>query len=80
MRAGLDSPHTSVLPGDGQLRDGPAAPALDQDVKAALRQAEHDPPGLSDDQALAVLGADGPALEALTKLADDIRRGVRLTG
>jgi FO synthase len=55
---------------------GPAAPALDQDVKAALRQAEQDPPGLSDDQALALLGADGPALEALTKLADDIRRDV----
>jgi FO synthase len=55
---------------------GPAAPALDQDVKAALRQAEQDPPGLSDDQALALLSADGPALEALTKLADDIRRDV----
>ena len=55
---------------------GPAAPALDQDVKAALRQAEQDPPGLSDDQALALLGADGPALEALTKLADDVRRDV----
>jgi FO synthase len=55
---------------------GPAAPALDQDVKAALRQAEQDPASLSDDQALALLGADGPALEALTKLADDIRRDV----
>ena len=55
---------------------GPAAPALDQDVKAALRQAEQNPAGLSDDQALALLGADGPALEALTKLADDIRRDV----
>jgi len=28
MRAGLDSPHISVLPGDGQLRDGPVDPAL----------------------------------------------------
>ena len=55
---------------------GPAAPALDQDVKAALRQAEQDPASLSDDQALALLGADGPALEALTKLADDVRRDV----
>ncbi len=55
---------------------GPAAPVLDQDVKAALRQAEQDPASLSDDQALALLGADGPALEALTKLADDIRRDV----
>ena len=39
---------------------GPAAPVLDQDVKAALRQAEQDPAGLSDDQALALLAADGP--------------------
>jgi FO synthase len=55
---------------------GPAAPVLDQDVKAALRQAEQDPASLSDDQALALLGAEGPALDALTKLADDIRRDV----
>jgi FO synthase len=55
---------------------GPAAPVLDQDVKAALRQAEKDPASLTDGQALALLGADGPALEALTKLADDIRRDV----
>src|SRR5215831_16937691 len=26
MRAGLDGPHISVLPGDGQLRDGPVDP------------------------------------------------------
>jgi FO synthase len=55
---------------------GPAAPVLDQDVKAALGQAEKDPASLTDDQALALLGADGPALEALTRLADDIRRDV----
>ncbi|HWG13576.1 MAG TPA: bifunctional FO biosynthesis protein CofGH [Streptosporangiaceae bacterium] len=55
---------------------GPAAPVLDQDVKAALGQAEKDPASLTDDQALALLAADGPALEALTKLADDVRRDV----
>jgi FO synthase len=55
---------------------GPAAPVLDQDVKAALGQAEKDPASLTDGQALALLGADGPALEALTKLADDIRKDV----
>ncbi|HYY17206.1 MAG TPA: bifunctional FO biosynthesis protein CofGH [Streptosporangiaceae bacterium] len=54
----------------------PSAPVLDQDVKAALRQAEKAPAGLSDDQALALLAAEGPALEALTKLADDVRRDV----
>jgi FO synthase len=55
---------------------GPASPILDQDVKAALAQAEKDPAALTDNQALALLAADGPALEALAKLADDIRRDV----
>src|ERR1700761_8609293 len=54
----------------------PTPAPLDADVKAALRQAEKDPAKLSDDQALALLAAEGPALEALTKLADDIRRDV----
>jgi FO synthase len=53
----------------------PAAPArLDADVAAALRAAERDPGGLSDDEALALLHADGPSLDALTRLADDLRR------
>ena len=50
--------------------------ALDADVKAALRAAERDPAGLSDAQALALMQADGPALEALCALADDLRRDV----
>jgi FO synthase len=54
----------------------PMLAPLDADVKAALRQAEKDPAALSDDQALALLAAEGPALEALTTLADDIRRDV----
>jgi FO synthase len=54
----------------------PTLAPLDADVKAALRQAEKDPAALSDDQALALLAAEGPALEALTTLADDIRRDV----
>ncbi len=54
----------------------PAPAPLDADVKAALRQAEKDPAALSDDQALALLAAEGPALEALTTLADNIRRDV----
>jgi FO synthase len=54
----------------------PTAPPLDADVKAALRQAEKDPATLRDDQALALLAAEGPALEALTTLADNIRRDV----
>ncbi len=44
------------------------------EVLAALRRAERDPAGLSDDEALALLDADGPELEALAALADGLRR------
>jgi FO synthase len=43
-------------------------------VAAALRAAERDPAGLTDAQALALLDADGPELEALAALADSVRR------
>jgi FO synthase len=43
------------------------------DVLAALRHAADDPAGLSDTDALALLAADGPELDALAKLADDVR-------
>ena len=59
-------------------RPGPAAPALARpgEVAAALRQAERDPAALTDDQAIALLGADGDDLEALAGLADGLRREV----
>ncbi len=44
------------------------------EVLAALRSAERDPAGISDDEALALLDADGPELDALAALADDLRR------
>jgi FO synthase len=44
------------------------------EVLAALRRAEKDPAGLTDAQALALLDADGPELEALAGLADGLRR------
>jgi FO synthase len=44
------------------------------EVAAALRAAERDPAGITDGQALALLGADGPELEALAALADSMRR------
>jgi FO synthase len=44
------------------------------EVAAALRAAERDPAGLTDAQALALLDADGPELEALAALADSVRR------
>ncbi|TDD33463.1 7,8-didemethyl-8-hydroxy-5-deazariboflavin synthase [Actinomadura sp. KC06] len=57
------------------LRDRMSAPQrFDADVKTALARAERNPAGLSDDEALALLHADGPELDALTKLADDLRR------
>jgi FO synthase len=41
-----------------------------------LRQAEKDAEGLTDEQALALFTADGPALEAVRRLADELRRDV----
>lgn len=52
-------------------RQGPAR--FDADVMAALRHAETDPAGISDDEALALLSADGQELEALAGLADRLR-------
>src|SRR5579863_9575921 len=57
---------------------GRPAPAVTApgEVAAALRQAERDPAALTDDQAIALLTADGPDLEALTGIADALRREV----
>ncbi len=44
------------------------------EVASALRQAERDPAALTDAQALALLSADGPDLEALAGIADAFRR------
>ncbi|WAJ44055.1 bifunctional FO biosynthesis protein CofGH [Mycobacterium sp. Aquia_216] len=52
-----------------------AAPErIDTDVLAALRSAERDPAGCTDDEYLALATADGPALEAVAALADSLRR------
>ena len=56
-------------------RIGAAAPRKGPvEVLAALRSAERDPAGITDDEALALLDADGPELEALAALADGLRR------
>ena len=47
---------------------------IDTDVLAALRSAERDPAGCSDDEYLALATADGPALDAVAALADSLRR------
>jgi FO synthase len=63
------------------VRDRLPAPAADSpprrlaaDVKSALAAAERDPGGLSDAHALALLAADGPDLDAVAALADDLRK------
>ncbi|KOT92690.1 FO synthase [Streptomyces sp. NRRL F-5755] len=53
---------------------GMAPERIDTDVRAALARAADDPTQLTDDQALALLHADGPALDALCRIADDLRR------
>jgi FO synthase len=62
-----------AVPG-GAAPSGAAPRRLRPEVQAALRRAESDPAGLSDAEALALLDADGPELEALAALADALRR------
>ncbi|MEU3388371.1 bifunctional FO biosynthesis protein CofGH [Streptomyces albidoflavus] len=57
-----------------QAAPGMVPQRIDSDVREALAQAADDPTRLSDDQALALLHADGPALDALCSIADDLRR------
>ena len=59
----------------GTLPPATGAPVrLRSEVAAALRTAERDPAGITDAEALALLDADGPELEALAGLADGLRR------
>ena len=58
----------------GMAPDRPAPERLDADVRAALATAADDPTRLTDAEALALLHADGPALDALCRIADDVRR------
>jgi FO synthase len=58
----------------GSAYGQPSAAARSGDVAAALRQAERAPASLTDDQALALLSADGDDLEALAAIADGWRR------
>ncbi|MEU7015460.1 bifunctional FO biosynthesis protein CofGH [Streptomyces sp. NPDC046385] len=65
--------------GDWEALREAAAPGMvperiDTDVREALAVAADDPTRLTDAQALALLHTDGPALDALTRIADDVRR------
>lgn len=67
--------------GDWEVLRERAAPGMapervEADVREALDQAAADPTKLTDPQALALLHADGPALDALCRTADDLRRDV----
>ncbi|MFK0215121.1 bifunctional FO biosynthesis protein CofGH [Streptomyces sp. NPDC090298] len=67
--------------GDWEALREAAAPGMvpervDADVREALAVAADDPTRLTDAQALALLHADGPALDALTRVADDVRASV----
>ncbi|WP_329279790.1 bifunctional FO biosynthesis protein CofGH [Streptomyces sp. NBC_00691] len=67
--------------GDWDALREAAAPGMvpqrvDSDVRQALAVAADDPTRLTDAQALALLHADGPALDALTRIADDVRASV----
>ncbi|AOP45320.1 bifunctional FO biosynthesis protein CofGH [Streptomyces lydicus] len=53
---------------------GMAPERIDTDVRQALSRAADDPTRLTDAEALALLHADGPALDALCGIADDLRR------
>jgi FO synthase len=75
-------PAPAALAADSQHSTAPPAAArpiperMRSEIAAALRSAERDPAGLTDAEALALLDADGPELDALAGLADAIRRDV----
>jgi len=59
-----------------RVTDGPGGTPgrLRADVRAALRRAHEDPAGLSDEDYLALITSDGVELDAVTALADALRR------
>ncbi|MEO3750582.1 bifunctional FO biosynthesis protein CofGH [Streptomyces sp. B6B3] len=64
--------------GDGgaPARGRAAAARLTDAERAALAVAADDPTRLTDEQALTLFHADGPALDAVCRVADDLRRSV----
>jgi FO synthase len=59
-----------------QVRDLAGLERVDRDLVAALTAAEKDPAGLSDEQYLALATAEGPGMDAVAALADDLRKQV----
>jgi FO synthase len=88
-RAGVRPPGQPARPAAAVASAGPpsgsparssAAPApavlAAGEIAAGLRQAERDPAALTDDQAIALLNADGPDLDVLAGIADALRHQV----
>jgi FO synthase len=65
---------TRIEPGAGRNGPGRVARRASAEILAALRSAERDPAGITDDEALALLDAGGAELDALALLADGLRR------
>ncbi|WP_411741340.1 MULTISPECIES: bifunctional FO biosynthesis protein CofGH [unclassified Rhodococcus (in: high G+C Gram-positive bacteria)] len=59
-----------------QVRDLAGLERVDRDLVSALTAAEKDPAGLSDEQYLALATAEGPGMDAVAALADDLREQV----
>ena len=76
-RSDFDEVYGSWAEVAGRAPDSLAVPPrLDGDVRAALVRAHDDPAGLSDADYLALLTCDGPDLDAVAALADDVRADV----
>ncbi|MEU4542781.1 bifunctional FO biosynthesis protein CofGH [Nonomuraea dietziae] len=69
-----EAPAFSTAGGLGSSRTQAPGVGVMGDVAEALRQAERAPASLTDAQAVALLGAEGDALEELARLADHLRR------
>jgi FO synthase len=63
---------SGIVP-DVPVSDTPV-PRLEGQGLSALRAAERDPGNLSDEHALTLMTAEGPLLEQVCRLADDLRR------
>ncbi|MDV8022054.1 bifunctional FO biosynthesis protein CofGH [Rhodococcus sp. IEGM 1330] len=59
-----------------QVRDLAGLERVDRDLVSALTAAEKDAAGLTDEQYLALATAEGPGMDAVAALADDLRKQV----
>ncbi|SCL35445.1 FO synthase subunit 1 /FO synthase subunit 2 [Micromonospora pallida] len=77
-RGDFDSVYGDWAEVAGKVRAGAAGGGGDAELRTGLRLAADDPAALLDprhaDAALALFAADGAALDALCRLADDVRR------